>query len=164
MTRFRDGGIFLVFLTLVVFSGCATTGMSTMQKRTIETRELVADYKTAFRATMTVLQDNGYIIKNAQMDAGLITAEKDIEAGVGEQILESIFLGGDKAIKGRVYEVSLTLEEWSHETTRVRVSLQKVEYDASGRKRRAENVSDPAILKQLFEQIQVEIERRKVMK
>ena len=163
MTKLRRGAVSLVLLALAVLSGCATTGMSTMQKRTIETRELAADYKTSFRAVMTVLQDNGYIIKNAQMDAGLITAEKNIEAGAGEQILETLFVGADKAIKGRVYEVSLTLEEWSPELTKARVSLQKVEYDASGRGRSTQNVSDPATLKQLFEQVQVEIERRKAL-
>jgi len=48
--------------------------LSPMQVRQITTKLFDSDYETVYRACLTVLQDQGYIIKNTDMDSGLIVA------------------------------------------------------------------------------------------
>lgn len=51
-----------------------------LQKREIQTREFdTTNSKLVMKSMMNVLQDEGFIIKNAVMDLGLLSAEKNID-------------------------------------------------------------------------------------
>jgi len=83
---FRRSFWFVVALALVA-GGCASSAKPA--KTQLETRELqtrtfdTKDEKLVMKAMLNVLQDDGYVVKNAVTDLGLITAthESDLAPG-----------------------------------------------------------------------------------
>ncbi len=78
--------IFYIFFTLVLFTcSCLqippeAPPMTQLQVRAVQTREFdTTDIKLVTKSVMHVLQDEGFIIKNAVLDLGLVNAEKYIE-------------------------------------------------------------------------------------
>ena len=86
--------IFLLLLSSVIFTGCAPYNKSEgpvtqLQVREYQSREFdTDDTKLVMKSMMNVLQDEGFIIKNAVADLGLLSAEKsyDVE-NTGKAIL-----------------------------------------------------------------------------
>lgn len=71
-------GIGLVTACLLALSGCAMNNqpsMTPMQIQSLQTREYDTTKEIAFASVMSVFQDFGYIVKTADKDTGLITAE-----------------------------------------------------------------------------------------
>ncbi len=71
-------GIGLVTACLLALSGCAMNNqpsMTPMQIQSLQTREYDTTKEIAFASVMSVFQDLGYIVKTADKDTGLITAE-----------------------------------------------------------------------------------------
>ena len=77
------------------------------------TKEIQGDFKTTFKATMSVLQDQDYIIENTDFNAGLIVAEKELnkETTAGD-VLMVIFVDSKHKRSGKV-KVSATLSSIS---------------------------------------------------
>lgn len=83
---------FSIFLLLTILVGCATgPQLSQMQIRQLTTKMIEGSYENVFRATMAVLQDQGYIIKNTDMNSGLIVANIDRETSNFSQAMQAIF-------------------------------------------------------------------------
>ena len=64
--------------TLIVLTGCvAPSGptLTPMEIQSLQTREYEHDLKIVFPSVMSVFQDLGYTVKNANKDTGLISAE-----------------------------------------------------------------------------------------
>jgi len=81
-------------LGFMFFVGCAVQPqLSPLQKRQITTRLFDAGYENTYRSILTVLQDQGYIIKNTDMNTGLINATIDREAGKGSQVTQALIHG-----------------------------------------------------------------------
>lgn len=71
-------GISLVTACMLALSGCAMNNqpsMTPMQIQSLQTREYDTTKEIAFASVMSVFQDLGYIVKTADKDTGLITAE-----------------------------------------------------------------------------------------
>jgi len=71
-------GISLVTACMLALSGCAMNNqpsMTPMQIQSLQTREYDTTKDIAFASVMSVFQDLGYIVKTADKDTGLITAE-----------------------------------------------------------------------------------------
>ena len=51
-------------------------------------------HKLVMKAMLNVLQDDGYVVKNAVVDLGLITATKEIDVAPGRSGLDGGVLGG----------------------------------------------------------------------
>ncbi|MGB9765839.1 MAG: hypothetical protein ACPLZD_10880 [Candidatus Saccharicenans sp.] len=85
---------FMLFLCLIISEACTPEPkLSPMQIRQITTKLFDSDYETVFRACLTVFQDQGYIIKNTDMDSGLIVASIDKETSAGSQGFQRLLLG-----------------------------------------------------------------------
>ena len=144
--------------------GCATTPkISPMQRRQITTKTFESSYENVYRATLTVLQDQGYIIKNTDMKSGLIRASVSREASFGRQVLEVMFFSTTKYVKDTLIELSCMVNELNDDTSEVRINIQEVVYQADGTKRFIKQIYDPKIFKTLFDQIRVEIKRREAI-
>ncbi len=69
----------------VSIAGCSSGSTAIPRKTALEIREMqtrtfeTADLKMVMKSVLNVLQDEGYIVKNANMDLGLITADKQVE-------------------------------------------------------------------------------------
>ena len=85
--------VFTLIVVLVIVLGCAVQPqLSPAQKRQITSKVYEAEYETTFRAVLTVIQDQGYIIKNTDMNTGLINATIDREEEMGSQVAQALIL------------------------------------------------------------------------
>jgi hypothetical protein len=161
----------IAFCSIFIFTfiGCEVQPkLSPMQIREITTKMFDCDYENVYRATITVLQDQGYVIKNTDMNSGLILASVDRKAKTGNQVLEALFLGFI-ANKGTEIEVSCIVNKLSDSATEIRPNIQEVKYGQSSifsgtSKQDSKQIYDPEVYKSIFDQISVEIERRKAIK
>ena len=74
----------LALAASIILSGCMPKP-PVIQKTQLEVREFqtrsydTTDFKMVMKSAMNVLQDDGYIIKQANLDLGLLTAQKQID-------------------------------------------------------------------------------------
>lgn len=153
---------------LFLLGGCTSTQpkLSQMQIREITTKELEGDYKTVFKATMTILQDQNYIIDNADIDTGLISCEKAVEKETTTgDVLMILFVDARHGASSKV-NVSATFTEISKKVTRVRLNIQETVITKSsfGNNENSVFITDKGIYDSLFNQIMVETERLKALK
>ena len=162
----RMRGLYLmhyIFLGFLFLAGCVTTSqLSPQQRRALQVRNFETTYNHVFRAFKTVLQDEGYIIKNQDMKGGLIVAHNSKPTGTGVAILAAIG-GADNYHSGTTYEVSVNLEAIRKNYIESRVIIQKVAtYSRGGSQGR--EIVDPGLYKNIYSKVMVEVERRKAQR
>ena len=138
----------IVLLTVGLFmAGCATT-MDAMQRRSIETKDLEGSFDDAFKATLQVFQDYGYIIKDSDHQSGVIH---------GETGIKQVWFRMEN------YEITATLEQFGPTTVKARVSLVKKLKSSSqyGTQENSEILDDPVFFQKLYSDIQKEMFIRK---
>lgn len=155
---------YLWIIPIIIITNCASAEakLSPMQKRQITSRIYDSDYETVYRATLTVLQDQGYIIKNTDMNSGLIVSEIDRETSKFSQFLQGIF--GDVTDKGTFIEVSCMADKISDNSTELRINIQETKYDAGGSRQEVNRLYDETTYQQIFNEIGVEIKRREAIR
>lgn len=139
---------FAILLTIMSM-GCATTQLSTLQRRTLESRDLEGKYDDAFKATIQVLQDEGYIIKNADFKSGVIQGETPIK--------QDFWVGMKNS------EVTATLEQFGENTVKERISFVNKTKSSSqyGTHENSTRVEDPELFQRIYDNIQKEMFVRK---
>jgi hypothetical protein len=123
--------------------------MTSLQIQEMQTKDLETDKGTAFSAVMTVLQDSGYRIGNADKETGLITGV----ASTNTKTTWLPFVGFGKSKKTPV--VSAFVEDLSPSVTKVRLNfvMTKVSANGFGGGEDEEPILDPAIYQDAFEKI-----------
>ncbi|MCK5219012.1 hypothetical protein KAR10_05785 [bacterium] len=168
MKDFRKYFCSICIIALFIFSGCATTPtISPMQKRQLTTKLIEGSYENVYRATLTVFQDQGYIIKDTDMNSGLIVATVDRATSGGSQFAQALFMGF-VANKGLVVEVSCMINKINDTKTEVRINIQETKYGqssswSSSSKQNARQIYDADVYQNLFNEITVEVKRRDAM-
>lgn len=157
------------FIVIILFlSGCATAPkLSPMQKRQITTRVIEGSYETVYQSILTVLQDQGYIIKNTDMRTGLISANIDRESSTGSQAVQALFLGY-VSNKGSVIDASIMVNKINNDKSEVRINMQESQYGQNSSwggtsKQNVETIYDKEIYGSLFNEIQIEVKRRNAL-
>ena len=145
-----------------LFVGCAPTAPSVMQKRAIESHVVDGSYRNVYKACMTVFQDEGYQIKNSDMESGLLVAAKDKELDAGSQLVGALFFGA-AADKGSVFEVTATFDNVDSLHTNIRLNIQEVKYNMAGRKTSSKDVVKPEAQQHFLQAIQTEVKRREAL-
>jgi hypothetical protein len=138
---------FLIAAILFFLAGCATT-MDVMQRRSIESKELEGNLDDAFRATLQVFQDYGYVIKDADYQSGVIH---------GETGIKQVWFRMEN------FEITATLEQFGPNIVKERISLVK-KIKASSQYGTQENsviIDNPALFQKLYDNIQKEMFMRK---
>lgn len=132
-------------LLMIMSPGCATTQLTALQRRALESRDLEGKYDNAFRATVQVLQDEGYIIKNADFKSGVIQGETGIKAGFWGIMKNS--------------EVTATLEQFGENTVKARISFVNKKKSSSqyGTQENSIRVEDPEFFQRIYNNIQKEM-------
>lgn len=120
--------LLLVFIMPIL--GCATTGVTPqktqLQIRQFQTRSYETnDTKMIMKAMLNVLQDEGFIVKNAVLDLGLLSAEKSIDIeNKGEAFLAAFFVGANAVWKkASIIECTANVSDYGKQT-RVRINFQ----------------------------------------
>ena len=160
---------YFYFIIIILFGvSCApTVQLSPMQVRQITTRLIEGSYENIFRATLTVLQDQGYVIKNTDMNSGLIVGNVDRAADGGSQFVQALFLGY-VSDKGTEVEASCMVNKINDTSSEVRINIQEVKYGQASKwsgtsKQNSKQIYDEKIYQELFNQITVEVKRREAM-
>jgi hypothetical protein len=133
-----------------------------MQMRQFTIRNFDSNYENAFRATMTVLQDQGYIIKNTDMGSGLIVAEIDKETSKGSQFMQALW-AGYVWDKGTLIEVSATVGKLNEAQSEIRMIIQEVNYGQMNNKQNIKTITDVKVYDSILNDISIEIKRREAI-
>ncbi len=131
-----------ILLCLSLF-GCATT-LSTLQRRSIEARDLEGQYEDAYKSTLQVFQDYGYIIKNSDFQSGVIQ---------GETGIKQVWFVMEN------YEITATIEQFGENTVKERLSLVKKTKSSNqyGTNENSQIVEDPELFQRIYDDIQKEM-------
>ncbi len=170
-----------LFVATVLASGCASQAELIQWRRKMTIRPLPAEYGMAFSATVSVLQDEGFVIEEVDRRSGLIRALKQeyLTASSIRRAIGSLFSNDAPGSMddGATYEVSCVLTRSSAVTTQIRAMIQREppvpppELEALAHITDAaddedfrlyrENIYVPAVYQRLFDAIALEVERRK---
>ncbi len=134
-----------------------------LQSRTFDT----SDIKLVMRAVLNALQDDGFIVKNAVTDLGLLTAtkERDLAPGNG---WDGFWYGAlsdrdPRWPKTKQTEANATISSFGN-STRVRISFQEKVIDNLGATVAVTEVDDPILYRDFFTRIDQSIffQRQKI--
>lgn len=132
-------------------------------KSQLEVREFqtytfdTADSKLVMKAMFNALQDDGYVVRNAVIELGLITATKEIDLAPGRS-LDSIgggIFGWQEApafAKLQVNDFTGNVTEFGQQT-RIRISFQRKVLDSRGQIIEVRAIQDPAFYRDFFSRI-----------
>lgn len=139
--------------------GCASTGVAPektqLQIREFQTRSYQTnDVKMLMKAMLNVLQDDGYIVKNANVDLGFLNATKEVDVERSGEAFWSTFWLGESARwkKNSIIEVTANVSEFGTES-RVRVNFQAKMMDNRGVVMKIEQVGDQKFYQDFFAKV-----------
>ncbi len=143
----------------VLVCGCATTG-KVPQKTQLEIREFQTrtydtdSLKMVMKAMINVLQDDGYILKNADLELGILNATKEMDVeSKGEAFFLSV-LGGDNARwkKNSIVEATGNITQYG-EQCRVRMNFQLKVMDNRGNVMEVKQIADEKHYQDFFAKV-----------
>ncbi len=147
-----------VFLSLPLLGGCIAAvpkqpEMTQLQIRQMQTREYDAPRKIVMEAALAFLQDEGYIIKNADSDLGIIHATRDVELGARwSKFFAKAFNDDATWETNSVHEMSVNVRKFG-ETSKVRIISQVKVYDNKGAVSRVRQINEENFYRDIFSKI-----------
>ena len=154
----KKAWILLIVISTFAVS-CATTGV-VPQKTQLQIREFQTriydtnDTKMVMKALLNVLQDDGFIVKNAVVELGLLSAIKEVDIESKSEAILLILLLGDKASwkKNSIIESTANVSEFGTQT-RVRVNFQVKVMDNKGGVREVKQIEDEKYYQDFFSKV-----------
>jgi len=162
--------IILLILFLGFICGCATTP-ATPPKTQLQIREFQTrtydtnDVKLVMKAMLNALQDEFFIVKNADVDLGLLTATKEVDIEGKEKGADAFFtalgafgagLSGNASTatwkKCQTIECSANISEFG-EQTKVRINFQSKILDNKGGIVEVQQIDDPTYYQNFFSKV-----------
>ena len=149
--------IFVVASGLLMFSSCninknITPPPTQLEIRQMQTRDYdTKDTRLVMKSLLNVLQDEGFIIKNATLDLGMISAEKSIDIENSSEAFFAKINGGNYAHwrTHMLVEISGNVSEYGDQT-RIRINIQKKVYDNYGAVVDVDQIKDGEYYQKLF--------------
>lgn len=150
----------LQLIPLLFLNGCALNRSADepytqLQVREIQSREFdTPDKKLVMKSMMNVLQDEGFILKNAVPDLGLLSAEKNIDIENKNTAFLLCLLDGKNARwdKQTLLEASANVSEYGNKT-RVRMNFQTKTVDNFGAPKDVQTIKDPNYYRDFFDKV-----------
>lgn len=174
--------LLLIGLVALVVSSCTiinqapptTTPQTQLQTREFQTREFdTNDVKLIMKAMLNVLQDDGFVVKNAVTDLGLLTATKEIQLSGGSSstdkywtdVFETVFRSStgsrsktttdrqeQRYNKFKQIEVSINVSEIGRRS-KVRANFQAKVIDNLGNPVEVYVIQDPKFYQDFFSKV-----------
>lgn len=145
---------FILILACVGLSACSSHNvkqptLSGLALQQLQTREYETKYETAFKSVMSVLQDAGYILENADMSTGFITGKSPSSS----KTTYNLFTGLGKT--NGTTKVSSTVEKVGESFTKVRLNFVAIDENSNlyGNARTDTPVEDEKLYENVFEKI-----------
>lgn len=148
-----------MFVASLMILGCVTTP-ATPPKTQLEIREFqtrdyeTSDVKMVMKSLLNVLQDDNYIVKNANVELGLLSATKEIDVeSKGQAVLLSLLAGQNaRWKKNSTIECSGNVTEMG-KVTKVRVNFQIKTMDNKGGVVEVKTIEDPQFYQEFFAKV-----------
>ena len=152
--------LFILPLLLAFWGGGCFWGTQAPPKTALEIREFqtrtfdTKNQKLVIKALLNVLQDEGFLVKNADANLGFLTATKEIDLG-NDSGGFAFTLGGSnnkeptRYRKLKVLDATANVSEYGQQT-RVRVSFQQKILDNMGAVMESKQVEDPEFYQDFF--------------
>ncbi len=145
----------IILLACISLTACGSTHkvnqptLSGLALQQLQTREYEANYEIAFKSVMSVLQDAGYILENADMNTGFITGK----APSNSKTTYNIWTGIGK--KNVTTKVSSTIDKIGDTYTKVRLNFVAIDEDSNlyGDSRVDTPLEDNEVYNNVFEKI-----------
>ena len=104
-----------IIVAPVAFTGCATTKPTPQFKmREFQTRSFdTTDVKAVIKALINVLQDDGYLTKQADLELGFIHATKEYEEGFKLGELINPFKSFGEMSKSNLIDATFNVSQYS---------------------------------------------------
>lgn len=155
--------MYMVSVALLPFmvAGCSSKNSDVpLQKTQLQIREFQTrtfehtDEKAVMKAVLNVLQDDGYIVKNAVSDLGLLTATKEVDVEKGEERFWNTFWLGHHATwsKNSLIEVSCNISMLGSKV-KVRANFQLKTMDNKGGTVEVRPVEDEKFYQTFFSKV-----------
>ena len=157
-----------LFTLVILLSGCASSAskptsprLTPLQRREFESKELEGTFDSAFKATIAILQDKGYMIKTSDYESGLVYAETE------PHILPGQFGYTE------VYITTINFEKFTENRIKMRLSIIRQLFTPYGKKDLMTpfrptlltgNIDEPRMYQDFYNEIQTEMFRRKNLK
>lgn len=125
---------------------------SQLEIREIQTRMFdTTDAKSTLKTMLAVLQDEGFVVKEANVDLGFLTAERQLDV----QTKDAAFWG---AFFDRPWKKNATIEATANvaeygKQIRVRVNFQEKVHDSDGKVATVEVIEDPKFYQEFFAKV-----------
>ncbi len=149
---------FAALSVLLLFPACVTQSVTPpktqLEVRALQTREYdERDTKSVMKALIDVLQDEGFMIKNADSNLGFISAQKEIDIEQpGDRFFGSFAGEIPRWRKSATVEASINISEFG-KTTRVRTNFQRKELDNLGGTIGVRQIDDSRFFQYFFEKV-----------
>ena len=155
MTR----GLFAALVICCFIACCATSGgapqQTQLQIREFQTKTYETnDTKMVMKAVLNVLQDDAFIIKDANTDLGFMTASKEIDVeSKGQAFLATLFSGANATWKkNSIIEATANVSEFGTQT-RVRMIFQTKTMDNKGGVVEVKQIQDEKYYQDFFAKV-----------
>jgi len=161
----KKGIILVVSMSFLAF-GCVTTGVSPqktqLEIREFQTREFdTKDFKMVMKALLNVLQDDGFIVKNADTELGLLQATKEVDVenesekttAIAQMYIPIVnMFGSGEWKKNQIIECSCNISGFGDQT-RVRVNFQAKTMNNFGDVKSVQHVQDETFYQEFFSKV-----------
>jgi len=143
---------------LLFFSSCSHFTPAP-KKTQLEIRQMqthlydVKNFKLVMKAMLNVLQDEGYVVKNVQLNLGFLNATKEVDIeSPGARFWGGGFSNPDRWVKMSVMDVTANVTEFGSRT-KVRVNFQVKKVDNYGAVAGIYQVQDPQFYQEFFSKV-----------
>jgi len=148
-----------LFLSLIVVVLGACVAAPAPKKTPLEIREFqtrsydTKDVKLVMKSVMHTLQDEGFMIKQANVDLGLLTAQKEVDLGRNSFSPFPSRFGSDvRVANNAITEASANISEYGEET-RVRINFQQKVLDNKGVTMKVRQIQDTQFYQTFFSKV-----------
>ena len=139
-------------------TGCATSGgpqQTQLQIREFQTKAYETNNtKMVMKALLNVLQDDAFIVKEANTELGFMTASKEIDVeSKGSAFVATLFMGSNaKWKKNSIIEATANISEFGTQT-RVRMIFQTKTMDNKGGVVEVKQIQDEQYYQDFFAKV-----------
>lgn len=151
---------FVVLGLCLSLAGCmmqpAMPPRTSLQVREIQSRDFdTANSTLVMKALLNVLQDEGFVTRNAVTDLGLITATREANTSdTSAMVFGSIIMGNDATWpQTNIVEATANVSPYGSSRTRVRLSFMEKQLDNRGGVFRVREIQDPLFYKNFFTKV-----------
>ena len=159
--------VFLILIAAISLSACNQTipkealelNKESFELRQLQTRSFsTSDEKKLLVAGAGVLQDLGYNIDESETSLGVIVGSKDRDATEAGQVAAAVFVaalgGGAMPIdKNQKIRASLITHPKGKNTTKLRVTFQRIVWNTQGQVSKTQSIEKPEIYQEFFSKL-----------